>query len=62
MGLVVLAFMTWVRVDLMGFLFGDILSVSRTDIAIIYLGGLLVISVLGEETSTIFSTAADGFG
>ena len=27
-GLVALAFMTWVRVDLMGFLFGDILSLS----------------------------------
>ncbi len=46
LGLVVLAFMTWVRIDLMGFLFGDILSVSRADIAIIYLGGLVVISVL----------------
>jgi ABC-type Mn2+/Zn2+ transport systems, permease components len=27
-GLVVLAFMTWVRVDLLGLLFGDILAVS----------------------------------
>ena len=27
-GLVVLAFMTWVRVDLMGFLFGDILAIT----------------------------------
>lgn len=45
-GLVVLAFMTWVRVDLMGFLFGDILAVSRTDIAIIYAGGCAVLGIL----------------
>ena len=31
LGLVVLAFMTWVRVDLLGFLFGDILAVSTND-------------------------------
>ncbi|MEL6921865.1 MAG: metal ABC transporter permease, partial [Pseudomonadota bacterium] len=48
-GLVVLAFITWVRVDLMGYLFGDILAVSRSDIAVIWgvaalsLGGLLFI-------------------
>ena len=41
-GLVVLAFMTWVRVDLMGFLFGDILAITITDIAIIWIGGLTV--------------------
>lgn len=46
LGLVVLAFMTWVRVDLMGFLFGDILSVSPTDIAMIYGGGVIILSVL----------------
>ncbi len=46
LGLVCLSFMTWIRVDLMGFLFGDILAVSRTDIAIIYAGGLAVLLVL----------------
>jgi zinc transport system permease protein len=46
LGLVVLAFMSWVRVDLMGFLFGDILAVSNTDIAMIYAGGLIVIVTL----------------
>ena len=46
LGLVVLAFMTWIRIDLMGFLFGDILAVSKLDIAIIWAGGALVIAVL----------------
>lgn len=45
-GLVVLAFMTWIRVDLMGFLFGDILAVSKTDIATIWFGGAIVLAIL----------------
>lgn len=44
-GLVV-AFLSGIRVDLMGFLFGDILAVSVTDIVVIYLGGLVIIGVL----------------
>lgn len=39
LGLVIIAFMTWVRIDLTGFLFGDILAVSRTDIALVWAGG-----------------------
>ncbi|WP_428642557.1 metal ABC transporter permease [Roseibium sp.] len=46
LGLVCLAFMTWVRVDLLGLLFGDILSVTRLDIAMIYGGGGFVLLVL----------------
>jgi zinc transport system permease protein len=42
-GLVILAFMTWVRVDLVSFLFGDILAVSEGDIDIIWGGGILVL-------------------
>ncbi len=45
-GLVVIAFMPGLRIDLMGYLFGDILAVSRGDIAIIYGGGLLVLAIL----------------
>ncbi|ASY56872.1 MULTISPECIES: zinc ABC transporter permease subunit ZnuB [Sinorhizobium] len=45
-GLVIVAFMTWVRIDLVGFLFGDILAVSEADIDIIWGGGILVILAL----------------
>ncbi|MBL0373125.1 metal ABC transporter permease [Rhizobium sp. KVB221] len=45
-GLVILAFMTWVRVDLVSFLFGDILAVSEADIDIIWGGGILVLLAL----------------
>ncbi|MCM2474868.1 iron chelate uptake ABC transporter family permease subunit [Rhizobium sp. CG5] len=45
-GLVLVAFMTWVRIDLIAFLFGDILAVTPTDVAIIWIGGLFVVSVI----------------
>ncbi|WP_206454239.1 metal ABC transporter permease [Aurantimonas marina] len=46
LGLVIIAFMTWVRIDLMGFLFGDILAVSRFDLAAIFGGGAIVLAGL----------------
>jgi zinc transport system permease protein len=46
LGLVVLAFMSWVRMDLTGLLFGDILAVSRLDLATIYGGGVAVLAIL----------------
>ncbi|TCP90640.1 zinc transport system permease protein [Rhizobium sp. PP-CC-2G-626] len=45
-GLVIVAFMTWVRIDLVGFLFGDILAVSEADIDIVWGGGILVLMAL----------------
>lgn len=47
-GLVIVAFMTWVRFDLMGFLFGDILAVSKADLAAIYGGAAVVLAVLAQ--------------
>ena len=35
--------MTWVRIDLVGFLFGDILAVSEADIDLVWGGGILVL-------------------
>jgi len=45
-GLVIIAFLSWLRIDLLGYLFGDILAVSKTDIAIIYAGGAAVLVCL----------------
>ncbi len=45
-GLVMVAFMSWVRIDLIAFLFGDILAVSTTDIALIWGGGLFVLAAM----------------
>lgn len=60
LGLVVLAFMTWIRMDLMGFLFGDVLAVSKTDIAIIYGGGLLVLVTLATIWRSLFAATVNG--
>lgn len=45
-GLVIVAFMTWVRIDLIGYLFGDILAVSNSDVVMIWVGGALVLGAL----------------
>ncbi len=55
LGLVALAFMSWVRIDLMNLLFGDILAVSRTDIAVIYAGGAVVLVALFLIWRTLFA-------
>lgn len=59
LGLVVLAFMTWVRMDLMGLLFGDILAVSQADIAIIWLGGVVVLIILAVIWRPLFAATVN---
>ncbi|SSC67450.1 zinc ABC transporter permease subunit ZnuB [Ciceribacter selenitireducens] len=45
-GLVLVAFMSWVRIDLIAFLFGDILAVTTADIAVVWGGGALVLALI----------------
>jgi zinc transport system permease protein len=45
-GLVVIGLMWWLRVDLIGYLFGDVLAISTTDLVLIYAGGGAVLGVL----------------
>ena len=51
--------MTWVRVDLMGFLFGDILAVTPFDIAIIWGGGAFVLIVLVISWHSLFAATVN---
>jgi zinc transport system permease protein len=46
LGLVVMAFQTRVRIDLMGYLFGDILAVNMADLLWVWGGGAIVLLVL----------------
>jgi zinc transport system permease protein len=46
LGLVVLSFLEFVRIDLLSYLFGDLLAVSRSDLALIWGGGAVVLAVL----------------
>lgn len=59
LGLVALAFMSWVRMDLMGLLFGDILAVSRLDIALIWGGGALILGVLALLWRPLLAASVD---
>lgn len=45
-GLVALSFLRGVRVDLLGYLFGDILAVTRGDLAVIWGGAALVVGLV----------------
>ncbi|MGB7288095.1 MAG: metal ABC transporter permease [Salaquimonas sp.] len=58
-GLVALAFVTWIRVDLMSLLFGDILSVSKADIGIIFAGGVIILLTLRSIWSPLFAATVD---
>lgn len=46
-GLVAVSFLSGIRIDLMSYLFGDILSVSHNDLMIIWSGALLVVGLIG---------------
>lgn len=45
-GLVAVSFLSGVRIDLMSYLFGDILAVGKTDLIVIWGGALLVLSLV----------------
>lgn len=46
LGLVSLAFLETLRVDLIGYLFGDVLAVTWADVSVVYIGGAVVLGVL----------------
>lgn len=45
-GLVAVSFLSGVRIDLMSYLFGDILAVGKTDLLVIWGGALLVLGLI----------------
>lgn len=47
LGLIAIAMQEGVRMDLMGYLFGDILAVSTTDLIWIWAGGIICLATLG---------------
>ncbi|HKY94558.1 MAG TPA: metal ABC transporter permease [Kiloniellales bacterium] len=46
LGLVLLSFLEFLRIDLLSYLFGDLLAVSQGDLALIWGGGAVVLAVL----------------
>jgi zinc transport system permease protein len=59
-GLVILGLVGSIRVDLLGYLFGDILAVSWQDVTVVVAGGVVVLAILRHYWSPlIFATLHD---
>jgi zinc transport system permease protein len=54
-GLVAVSFLSGVRIDLMAYLFGDILSVSRGDLVVIWSGAALVVALIAWRWSALLT-------
>jgi zinc transport system permease protein len=54
-GLVAVSFLSGVRIDLMAYLFGDILAVGKTDLAVIWGGAALVLALLTWRWSALLT-------
>ena len=55
-GLVAVSFISGVRIDLMAYLFGDILAVSRGDLAVIWTGAGLVVALMAWRWSALLTS------
>ena len=58
-GLVIIGFLTFIRFDIMGLLFGDILSVTTNDILIIWLGGSIILIILFFIWKSLFAATVN---
>lgn len=54
-GLVAVSFLSGVRIDLMAYLFGDILAVSRADLLVIWGGAALVVGLIAWRWSPLLT-------
>ena len=55
-GLVAVSFLSGIRIDLMAYLFGDILAVSRGDLSVIWGGAFLVVAMIGWRWSALLTS------
>ena len=58
-GLVVIGFLSFIRFDLMGLLFGDILAVNKQDLLTIWIGGVLILLVLKVIWKPLFASTVN---
>ena len=58
-GLVVIGFLSFIRFDIMGLLFGDILAVTVDDILIIWIGGAIILVVLKLIWKSLFASTVN---
>ena len=58
-GLVLIGFLSSIRFDLMGLLFGDILAVTTGDITLVWIGGIIILGILYYIWKSIFSATVN---
>jgi len=58
-GLVVIGFLSFIRFDIMGLLFGDILAVNKQDLLTIWIGGALILLVLKLIWKPLFASTVN---
>ena len=58
-GLVVIGFLSFIRFDIMGLLFGDILAVNKQDLLTIWIGGVLILLVLKVIWKPLFASTVN---
>ena len=58
-GLVVIGFLTSIRFDVMGLLFGDILAVNQNDLLLIWIGGALILLILKFIWRPLFASTVN---
>ena len=58
-GLVVIGFLSYIRFDIMGLLFGDILAVNKRDLLVIWIGGSIILLVLKVIWKPLFASTVN---
>ena len=58
-GLIVIGFLSYIRFDIMGLLFGDILAVNKRDLLVIWAGGAIILLVLKIIWKPLFASTVN---
>ena len=58
-GLVVIGFLSYIRFDIMGLLFGDILAVNKKDLLVIWFGGAIILLILKIIWKPLFASTVN---
>ena len=58
-GLVVIGYLSYIRFDIMGLLFGDILAVNKRDLLVIWAGGAIILLVLKIIWKPLFASTVN---
>ena len=58
-GLIVIGFLSYIRFDIMGLLFGDILAVNKRDLLVIWIGGAIILFILKIIWKPLFASTVN---